>query len=134
VNRPYFDLQSVKHLADEDRFALGMGPACMGALEGYLHGNLGQYRPFAQRVIRILRIEDFFRTKRWPEPNGRFADEYGVLLPRELFEEFELDVSTWYVKVEVQQNRKGQLLFFMSLHPLAFEMHGRNGGVLRPEK
>jgi hypothetical protein len=106
----------------------------VGALESYLHGEIGQYRPFAQGIIQALRIEDFFRTKRWPEPNGRLADEYGVLLSRELLEEFELDVSTWYVKVEIQQNRKGQLLFFMSLHPLAFVMHERNGGVLRPEK
>lgn len=112
VNLPHFDLQLVKQLAEEDRFALGSGPACVGTLQDYLHGELG----------------------RWPEPEGKLADEYGVRLPKELLEEFELDVSTWYVKVEVQKNRKGQLLFFMSLHPLAFEMHERNGGTLRPEK
>ncbi|ATB29864.1 hypothetical protein [Melittangium boletus] len=134
MNLPLFDLQLVKQLAEEDRFALGTGPACMGALESYLHGELGRYRPFAQEVIRLLCVEDFFRTKRWPEPEGKLADEYGVRLPRQLLEEFELDVSTWYVKVEVQKGRKGQLLFFMSLHPLAFEMHERNGGVLRPDK
>jgi len=134
VKRPYFDLQLVKQLAEEDRFALGSGPACVGTLEGYLHGELGKYRPFAHGVIRALELRDFFQTKRWPEPNGHLADEYGVVLPVALLTEFELDVSTWYVKVEIKQNRKGQMLFFMSLHPLAFATHGRNGGELRPEK
>jgi hypothetical protein len=102
-------------------------------LQSYLHGEIGRYRPFAQRVIRELSLQDFWRTKRWPEPDGALADEYGIRLPVTLLEEFEVDSSTWYVKVTLQ-NRKGQSLFFMSLHSLAFEMHERNGGPLRPEK
>lgn len=134
MNSPLFDLQLVKRLAEEERFTLGTGPACIGTLQDYLHGDLGRYRPFAQAVIRLLRVEDFSQTRRWPEPEGRPADEYGVRFSKDLLEEFELDVSTWYVKVEVQTNRKGQQLFFMSLHPLAFVMYERNGGTLRPEK
>jgi hypothetical protein len=134
VKLPHFDLQQVKRLAEEDRFALGDGPACRGALESYLHGEIGRYRPFAQRVIRELSLQDFWRKKRWPEPDGELADEYGIRLPATLLEEFEVDVSTWYVKVSIRQNRKGQSLFFMSLHPLAFVMDERNGGPLRPEK
>ena len=65
---------------------------------------------------------------------GEFADEYGIRLPALVLEEFEVDISTWYVKVTIRQNRKGQSLFFMSLHPLAFVMDERNGGPLRPEK
>jgi hypothetical protein len=134
VQRPYFDLQEVKRLAEEDRFALGPGPACNGALESYLHGEVGQYRSFVRSVIQALKLEDFSRFKRWPEPDGTLADEYGIRLPAVLLNEFEVDVATWYVKVSVQNNRKGQLLFFLSLHPLAFEMWERNGGVLRPER
>jgi hypothetical protein len=134
VRQPHFDLQQVKRLAEEDRFAFGDGPACRGALEFYLHGEIGQYRPFAQRVIQELGLLDFWRTKPWPEPDGELADEYGIRLPATLLEEFEVDISTWYVKVTTKQNRKGQSLFFMSLHPLAFEMRERNGGPLLPEK
>lgn len=134
MQRPYFDLQEVKRLAEDDRFALGSGPACNGALESYLHGEGWRYRSFTRSVIQALSLEDFFRSKRWPEPDGMLADEYGIRLPAALLEEFEVDVATWYVKVSVQNNRKGQSLFFLSLHPLAFEMWERNGGVLRPER
>ncbi|HSP80733.1 MAG TPA: hypothetical protein VLQ93_19550 [Myxococcaceae bacterium] len=134
MRRPHFELQEVKRLAQEDRFALGMGPASGGALESYLHGELGSYRPFAQRVIQALTLEDFSHSRRWPEPEGELADEYGLRLPAAVQEAFEVEVATWYVKVSVRSNRKEQLLFFMSLHPLAYEMWERNGGVLRPER
>lgn len=134
MRRPHFDLREVKRLAQEEQFALGTGPACTGALESYLHGELGRYRSFARSVIQALTLEDFSRSKHWPEPDGELADEYGLRLPPALLGEFEVDVATWYVKVVVKNNRKGQLLFFMSLHPLAFEMWERNGGVLRPER
>jgi hypothetical protein len=134
VRQPHFELREVKRLAEEDSFALGMGPASGGALEVYLHGELGSYRPFARGVIQALRLEDFSHSRRWPEPEGELADEYGVRLPAALREEFEVEVATWYVKVSVRSSRKVRLLFFMSLHPLAFEMWERNGGVLRPER
>lgn len=130
---PSIDLKLVQRLAAEDRFALGGGPACLGALESYLHGELERYRPFAQAVIRELRLEDFSRSRRWPEPGGELADEYGIRLPRAVLDEFEVEVSTWYVKVTVRRGRRGELLFFMSLHPLAFDMV-RNEGLLRPER
>jgi hypothetical protein len=133
VRRPHFDLEQVKRLTEEDRFALGGGSACIRALEVYLHGEMARYRPFAQGVIRELSPADFSRSKRWPEPDGELADEYGIRLPATLMEEFEVDVSTWYVKVTIQHSRKGQALFFMSLHPLAFDMNERNGGPLRPD-
>jgi hypothetical protein len=133
VRLPCVDLKLVQRLAEEDRFALSGGPACLGALESYLHGEFGRYRPFAQAIIRELRLEDFHRTRRWPEPGGELADEYGLRLSRAVLDAFEVDVSTWYVKVTVRRNRQGELLFFMSLHPLAFDMV-RNGGLLRPER
>lgn len=130
---PTFELSLIQRLADEERFALSAGPACLGALESYLHGEIGRYRPFAQAVIRELRREDFHDSRRWPEPDGLWADEYGIRLPQAVLDEFEVAVSTWYVKVNAQRNRKGELLFFMSLHPLAFPMM-RNGGLLKPER
>lgn len=133
MRRPTFELSHVQRLAEEDCFALGGGRACVGALEFYLHGEVWRYRPFAQAVIRELRREDFYRSQRWPEPEGPWADEYGIRLPQAVLDEFEVVVSTWYVKVTVQRNRKGELLFFLSLHPLAFEMV-RDGGLLKPEK
>lgn len=133
MRRPHFDLEEVKRLAEEDRFALGRGDACLRALESYLHGEVGRYRAFARSVVAALSLEDFWRTKHWPEPNGEIADEYGVRLAAELLEEFEVEVATWYVKVTIQQKR-GRTLFFMSLHPLAYEMPDRNGGPLRPER
>lgn len=129
---PHFDLKQVKRLAEEERFALGHGPACVRALEVYLHGEIASYRSFAQAVIRELDVGDFSDSKRIPAPDGPWADEYGIQLPKRLLEEFEVGPSTWYVKVTIQQNRKGQALFFMSLHPLAYEMNERNGGPLRP--
>ena len=134
MGRPHFDLEQVKRLAEEDRFALGQGPACWKVLEVHLHGEIEHYRPFAQAVIRELGLRDFSRFRRIPEPDGPWAAEYGIQLSAQLLEEFEIDISTWYVKVTVQQNRKGQALFFMSLHPPAFEMNERNGGPLRPAK
>ncbi|MFY0572983.1 cytochrome P450 [Cystobacter fuscus] len=94
VRRPHFDLEQVKRLAEEDRFALGSGSACIRALKVYLHGEMARYRPFAQGVIRGLSPADFWRSKRWPEPDGELADEYGIQLPVTLMEEFEVDVST----------------------------------------
>lgn len=105
----------------------------MRALEFYLHGEIGRYNAFARSVVAALSLEDFWRTKRWPEPDGELADEYGVCLPASLLQEFEVAVATWYVKVTVQQKR-GRILFFMSLHPLNYEMRDRNGGPLSPER
>jgi hypothetical protein len=133
VRRPHFDLEEVKRLAEEDRFTLGTGKACLHALEVYLHGEFSHYHAFARSVVAALSLEDFSCTKRWPEPNGELADEYGMRLPTSLLQEFEVKVATWYVKVTVQQ-KKGRRLFFMSLHPLAYEMLERNGGPLRPER
>ncbi|WP_147443252.1 type II toxin-antitoxin system MqsR family toxin [Corallococcus sp. AB011P] len=130
---PFYKLDHVKQLIGADRFAFGTGPACIGALEAYLFGELSNYRPFAQAVIGELRIDDFWQSRRWPEPSGELADEYGIRLSPALTKEFEVKISTWYVKITVRSNRKGESLFFMSLHPLAFEM-SRNGGLLKPER
>jgi hypothetical protein len=134
VQRPRYELEEVRRLAREEQLALGQGPACTGELEFYLHGEVGRYWPFARSVIEALSLEDFSRSRRWPEPEGELADEYGVRLPAHLLGEFEVEVATWYVKLTVRGGRKGQRLFLMSLHPLAFEMWERNGGVLRPER
>jgi hypothetical protein len=134
VRQPRFELREVKRLAEEERFTLGPGPACWGALESYLGGELERYRPFARGVLGALELEDYSLARRWPEPEGTLADEYGLHLPAGPRAEYELDVGTWYVKLTVQRQRKGAQLFLLSLHPLAFEMWERNGGALRPER
>ncbi|MCP3137184.1 hypothetical protein [Pyxidicoccus xibeiensis] len=131
MRRPWFELEEVRRLAEEDRFELNQGPACAGALNVYVLAGFGHYRTFAQAVVLTLRLEDFWRTRRWPEPDGALADEYGLRLPRALLETYEVGVSTWYVKLSVLSGRRGEQLFFLSLHPLAFDME-RNGGLLRP--
>lgn len=133
VRRPWFDLGEVQRLAEEERFELNQGPACIGALYIYLPSGFGQYRAFARTVVLALTLEDFWQTRRWPEPGGTLANEYGILLPRTVLEEFEPGVSTWYVKLSIRTNRRGGQLFFLSLHPLAFDME-RNGGLLSPER
>ncbi|MBF5044748.1 hypothetical protein FGE12_20270 [Aggregicoccus sp. 17bor-14] len=104
----------------------------MKTLESYLHGELENYRPFAQRVIATLSLGDFYRSEQWPRgPKGTWADEYGVRLPPALCDEFGIGPAAWYVKVVVQRGPRGQELFFMSLHPLNFVMV-RDAGTLHP--
>ncbi|MFP2904684.1 hypothetical protein ACLESD_06430 [Pyxidicoccus sp. 3LFB2] len=67
MRRPWFNLEEVRRLAEQDRYELNQGPACVGALHIYLPAGFGHYRSFARTVVLALTLEDFWQTRRWPE-------------------------------------------------------------------
>ena len=130
TSRPAYDLARVKACTASGRYRLGGRQACLQHLEAHLAGEVWRYGEFAERVVEALTEADFHDSRPWPEPGGQLADEYGIALPDAILEDFGVKVRNWYVKLHLQQDRRGELVMFMSLHPLAFDMR-RSGGLLR---
>lgn len=127
---PHYDLAHAKACVAAGSFKLGGRTGCIQHLEFHLHGETWRYSEFATEVFRAVAPTDFHDARRWPEPNGPVADEYGVSLPDEIVDEYGLTLRNWYLKFQMQRERKEDLVLVMSLHPLAFDMK-RLGGVLK---
>ena len=135
---PRFDLERVAEAARQGNVKLE-GPRARDVLTGYIPTFQGCLR-FAAEVAQCLTSGDFFETLQLARDT---ADVFGVELPAELLERHGLGehCATWYVKLTLEEDEdSGDLLIFISLHPLEQPMHGfvpstargRKSGLLEP--
>lgn len=126
---PHYDLAKAKACVAEDRFRLGGRNGCLQHLEFHLDGETWRYGDFVRDVFELVEPSAFHDSKPWPEPDGPIADEYGVSLTDGFVDRYGLRLRNWYLKFQLQSERKAEVVLVMSLHPLAFDMTTAGGTV-----
>ena len=86
--------------------------------------------PFAADVLLEIQPDDFCKTVALGTPHAGKYDIYGVQISEALAARHGLAPRVWYVKLRLYEAFSGEVVFFVSLHPLEFDME-RVGGLLR---
>lgn len=124
-----YDLEAIRRAAREERIELDEHRA-RDELARFFATWLDAY-PFAAELLLELSPDDFCKTVTLAAPHAGEYDVYGRRISAELAKRHGLTTAAWYLKLRLYEGFSGEIVFFVSLHPLEADMQ-RVGGVLRP--
>lgn len=123
-----YDLERVREAARDERIELDEKRA-RDELGRFFTTWLHAY-PFAADVLLELQPEDFCKTVPLGTPHAGEYDVYGLRISDALAARHGVSQLAWYLKLRLYEGFSGEVVFFVSLHPLEFDME-RVGGLLR---
>ncbi len=125
-----FRLDEVKAAVRAGSFELGCARASV-KLSEWVNGTYSDCLRFVQALTEELTESDFAETLVLRE--DEVFDVYARRASNALIRQFGLVVAAWYVKLTVWKGQYGDVVFFLSVHPLERAID-RVGGTLKPEE